>query len=136
MERLRHALRERNEFLFKDVEHQVEKATPQLWHSYGTFPSGTKHTPEHTQMVEKIAGWLLPDTLDISEMAIELYDPFVERLAALDPAIPFPLYRQESDVDRFDKMRRGWIAAGIGFDFVGVFGHLYQSTRPKLLRLA
>ena len=63
MTRLRIVLRERNESLFKEVEHQVEKATPQLWHSYGTFPSGTKHTPEHTQMVETIAGWLLPDDL-------------------------------------------------------------------------
>jgi len=57
------ALQDRNQDLFQKVEHQVGKATPQLWHSYATFPSGTKHTPEHTQMVEAIAGDLLPDDL-------------------------------------------------------------------------
>ncbi|MEZ6145181.1 MAG: hypothetical protein R3B91_07050 [Planctomycetaceae bacterium] len=53
--------------LLKEVEHIVEKATPQLWHSYGTFPSGTKHTPEHTAMVERIADYLPTDDL-LSEL--------------------------------------------------------------------
>jgi hypothetical protein len=61
--RLRKELQTRNQELLRDVEHQVGKATPQLWHSYGTFPSGTKHTPEHTQRVEEIAGLLINDEL-------------------------------------------------------------------------
>lgn len=60
---LREELRNRNQDLLREIEHQVGKATPQLWHSYGTFPSGTKHTPEHTLQVEKIAGYLINTNL-------------------------------------------------------------------------
>lgn len=63
MTRLRTILRERNEPLCEETEQIVRKATPQLWHTYSTFPSGTKHTPEHTQVVEKIAGWLLTNDI-------------------------------------------------------------------------
>jgi hypothetical protein len=66
--RLRDVLRVRNEVLLREIEFQVGKATPQLWHSYGTFPSGTKHTPEHTRQVEEIAGFLVNDDL-LSELS-------------------------------------------------------------------
>ena len=63
MNKLRAALQLRNPALAAETNHIVGKATPQLWHTYATFPSGTKHTPEHTDMVEKLAGWLLPDAI-------------------------------------------------------------------------
>lgn len=59
--RLRQALQSRNEQLLKQVESLVGKATPQLWHTWSTFQTGTKHTPEHTQTVEEIASLLLLD---------------------------------------------------------------------------
>jgi len=58
---LREALHTRNEQILKYVESLVDKATPQLWHTLSTFPSGTKHTPEHTQTVEHIASLLISD---------------------------------------------------------------------------
>ena len=59
--RLREALRSRNEQLLKQVESLVDRVTPQLWHTWSTFQTGTKHTPEHTQSVEAIASLLLSD---------------------------------------------------------------------------
>jgi len=74
MSLLRQELKKRNTVLSLETEQIVARATPQLWHTYATFPSGTKHTPEHTQMVERLAGWLLPDeligTLTDDELAI------------------------------------------------------------------
>jgi len=61
MTRLREALRSRNEQLWRQVESLVDRATPQLWHTWSTFQTGTKHTPEHTQTVEEIASLLLSD---------------------------------------------------------------------------
>jgi hypothetical protein len=57
--RLRENLGLRNTTLLNLVQQLVDRATPQLWHSYATFPSGTSHTPEHTHRVEIIAGQLL-----------------------------------------------------------------------------
>jgi hypothetical protein len=61
MTRLREALRSRNKQLLRQVESLVDRATPQLWHTWSTFQTGTKHTPEHTQSVEAIASLLLPN---------------------------------------------------------------------------
>ena len=61
--RLREALRSRNSELHSLVLHLVGQATPILWHSIATFPSGTSHTPEHTDTVEFIAGLLLQDSV-------------------------------------------------------------------------
>jgi hypothetical protein len=61
--KLREHLRTRNAELLALVEGIVEKATPNLWHTIATFPTGTSHTPEHTQMVERIAGKLFSDSI-------------------------------------------------------------------------
>ena len=75
MTRLREALRSRNEQLWKQVESLVDRATPQLWHTWSTFQTGTKHTPEHTQAVEEIAGLLLSD-----DVVAELQDDEIAML--------------------------------------------------------
>lgn len=61
---LRAALHSRNLRLYAETIELIEKVTPLLWHSIGTFPSGTSHSPEHTLTVENIVSVLLPsDTL-------------------------------------------------------------------------
>ncbi len=59
--RLRQALRSRSPALHTLTVHLVEQARGKLWHSLSTFPSGTSHTPEHTETVENIASMLIPD---------------------------------------------------------------------------
>jgi hypothetical protein len=61
--RLREALRSRNPSLYTLTVHLVEQAKGNLWHSLSTFPSGTSHTPEHTEAVENIASMLIPTSL-------------------------------------------------------------------------
>jgi hypothetical protein len=61
--RLREVLRSRNQTLHTLAVHLVSQATPNLWHSLSTFPSGTSHTPLHTEAVEQIAGMLIPDPI-------------------------------------------------------------------------
>ena len=70
---LREYLNKRNHQLAEQIKSIVDRAIPQLWHTYATFPSGTRHTSEHTMMVEKIAGHLysreLLDELTDDEIA-------------------------------------------------------------------
>ncbi len=60
---LREHLRTRNAELLALVEGIITRVTPYLWHTPATFPTGTSHTPEHTQMVERIAGKLFSDLM-------------------------------------------------------------------------
>lgn len=96
---LREYLIQRNFELSAQVKSIVDRAIPQLWHTYATFPSGTRHTPEHTMMVEKIAGHLYSRS-----MLDELTD---DEIAFLILACHFhDLGMAGTEYDNFDVNRR------------------------------
>ena len=58
---LLNVLRSRNDSLGTRASQLIERALPLLKYTVSTFPSGTRHGPEHTTTVELIARMLLPD---------------------------------------------------------------------------
>lgn len=140
--RLRSVLGNRNPTLLKEVEQLVDRATPMLLHSYGTFSSGTSHTSEHTHRVEKIAGQLLPDTL-LSEftdyeiglliLACHFHDlGMVGTEADNETQESRDRVRQEHAVSIGDRIRKDW--SGLGFPnetMADILSLICKGHRPK-----
>ncbi len=65
----REQLRTRNERLCSEIDTIISRAEDLLWYAPATFPTGTKHNPDHTRTVEAIASMLMPQSLvqDLSD---------------------------------------------------------------------
>jgi hypothetical protein len=61
--RLRQVLHSRNAGLAQEADSLIARVAPLLGHTIGTFPSGTSHTPDHTNTVEWIASAIMSNEL-------------------------------------------------------------------------
>jgi hypothetical protein len=138
---LREALRSRDERLLQQVESLVDRATPQLWHTWSTFPSGTKHTPEHTYSVELIASLMLPDdaiaAIEDDELAVLILACHFHDLGMAgteaDNATPDgrDRVRKEHAISIGDRIRERW--RELGFEnqiFADILAEVCRGHRP------
>jgi hypothetical protein len=139
---LRSILQQRDDELARQAASLIATVKPLLWHSLSTFPAGTKHTHEHTDVVEEIAAALLSQGL-IAELNND--EVFLLTLAChfhdLGMAAPDRQNRDQSGRDQArrehaiaigDRIRQEWRSLGFKDEVIAVaLAEVCRGHRPK-----